>query len=233
MSAAANGESAERCAPAQIAVFDLDHTLTYWDTAARFFLWLLGRDPWKWALGAPVLLLLSPLALVSETRGIPVRLAVWLATFGRGEETLAVLARAHITQVSMRHGSFLRPEGRVRIEAHLSKGHTVVVATGALEILAREILDAERLTEVAVVGSSLRSRLGGLVVRRHCHGLHKIAMLQERGFAPPWAVVYSDHESDLPLLQAGTRQFIVNAKPQTVIRLLALLGPSATAVTWR
>ncbi len=61
----------------------------------------------------------------------------------------------------------------------------------------------------------MRSLLGGMVVHRHCYGAHKIPMLQERGFEPPWAFVYSDHETDLPLLRAGSRQFVVN--PQTPV----------------
>jgi phosphoserine phosphatase len=80
---------------------------------------------------------------------------------------------------------------------------------------------------------SMRRVLGGMVVNRHCYGTHKIPMLQERGFEPPWAFVYSDHEADLPLLRAGIRQFVVNPKPRTAARLMAVLGPSAAVVTWR
>ena len=43
---------------APVVVFDFDLTLTYWDTADRFFRWLLRREPWRLlvvALALPVL----------------------------------------------------------------------------------------------------------------------------------------------------------------------------------
>jgi phosphatidylglycerophosphatase C len=216
-----------------VAIFDFDLTVTSWDTAARFFGWLLRRSPWKLLLGAPIALLLSPLVAFRRTRRIPIRFAAWLATFGHDHEALRLLARAHIADISACGGKFLRQDARTQIEAHQSQGHTVVVATGALEYLARDILANEGIINVTVVGSSMRRMLGGMVVNRHCYGAHKIPMLQERGFEPPWAFVYSDHEADLPLLRAGTRQFLVNPKPQAAAYLLAVLGSSSTVVTWR
>jgi phosphatidylglycerophosphatase C len=216
-----------------IAVFDFDLTLTSWDTASRFFAWLLRRSPWKLLLGAPVAILIGPLAAFRRTRRVPIRFAAWLATFGHGREPLKVLVRVHIAEISARDGSFLRRDARTQIEAHQSQGHTVVVATGAFEDLARDILANEGIRNVTVVGSSMRRVLGGMVVDQHCYGPHKIPMLQQRGFEPPWAFVYSDHEADLPLLRSGIRQFVVNPKPRTAARLMAVLGPSATVVTWR
>ncbi|HTC50664.1 MAG TPA: haloacid dehalogenase-like hydrolase [Steroidobacteraceae bacterium] len=216
-----------------IAVFDFDFTLTPCDTAARFFAWLLRRNPWKLVLGAPIAVLIIPLAAFRGTRRVPIRFGAWLATFGHGHESLRTLARAHVAEVRIRNGSLLRRDARLQIEAHQAQGHTVVVATGALEYLAQDILAGEGINGVVVVGSSMRTLLGGMVVNRHCYGAHKIPMLQERGFTPPWAFVYSDHLSDLPLLRAGSRQFLVNPKPRTAARLMALLGPSASLVTWR
>jgi phosphatidylglycerophosphatase C len=219
--------------PLVIVVFDFDLTLTSWDTAARFFAWLLRRSPWKIVLGAPVALVISPLAMFRRTRRVPIRFAAWLATLGYDHEPLRALARAHIAEIIAQYGSFLRRDGRTQIEAHLSQGHTVVVATGALEDLAREILAHEGIVNVTVVGSSMRRWLGGMVVNQHCYGANKIPMMQERGFEPPWAMVYSDHEADLPLLRAGARQFVVNPKPRAAARLMAILGSSASVVTWR
>jgi phosphatidylglycerophosphatase C len=216
-----------------IAVFDFDLTLTSWDTATRFFAWLLRRSPWKIVLGAVLALLLGPFAIFRRTRRVPIRFAAWLATFGYSHEELKALAQEHIGEISRSGGSFLRRDARAQIETHQSQGHTVVVATGAPEYLAGEILASEGINKVIVVGSSMRRVLGGMIVERHCYGTLKIAMLQERGFAPPWAFVYSDHETDLPLLQAGCRQFLVNPTPRTAARLRAVLGPSASVVSWR
>jgi phosphatidylglycerophosphatase C len=215
------------------AVFDFDHTLTSWDTAGRFFVWLLRRSPLKLLFGAPVALLLVPFAAFRRTRKIPLRFAVWLATFGRSHEQLRALAVAHIVQVTARGGSFLREAGRAQIVFHQSQGHTVVIATGALEYLVREILANEGIGEVTVVGSSMRGFLGGMIADQHCYGDRKVRMLEERGIRAPWSFVYSDSESDLPLLRAGTTQFVVNPTPRAAAYLIPVLGGSATVVTWR
>jgi phosphatidylglycerophosphatase C len=215
------------------AVFDFDHTLTTWDTAGRFFLWLLSRRPHKLLLGAPFALLLAPLAVFRRTRAIPLRFVVWVATFGHSHEQLRALARAHVVHVTAGGESFLRAAGRAQLISHQSQGHIVVIATGALEYLAQEILLHEDIHEVTVVGSSLRSFLGGMIADQHCYGGRKIGMLQERGFRPPWTFTYSDSEADLPLLSAGTTQFLVNPTKKTAAYLLGILGPSATVVTWR
>jgi phosphatidylglycerophosphatase C len=218
---------------ATAAVFDFDFTLTTWDTAARFFRWLLRRAPWTLLLGAPIALLLGPLALFSRTRRVPIRYLVWLATFGRSHEELRALAALHVAEVIEGGESFVRQDARGHIHLHQSQGHVVVVATGALEYLASEILAQEGIVNVTVVGSSLRRFLHGMVVNQHCYGARKIAMLRDRGFEPPWGFVYSDHEADLPLLKAGTTQIVVNPDPATAHYLLSVLGPSASVVTWR
>ncbi len=219
--------------PVPIAVFDFDHTLTSRDSAAGFFIWLLCRSPLRLLIAVPVTLLLSPLGLGAHTRGIPLRFAVWLATFGRSHEQLRALARAHVVQATARGGSFLRAEGRAQLLHHQAQGHAVVIATGALEYLAQEILAKEDIHDVTVVGSSLRRFLGGMIADQHCYGDQKICMLRERGVNPPWNFAYSDSAADLPLLRAGTTQFVVNPTDRTAAYLKGVLGASATVVTWR
>ncbi len=218
---------------APIAVFDFDHTLTSRDSAARFFVWLLRRNPLRLLIGALVVLLLSPCAAGRATRKVPLRFAVWLATFGRSHEQLRALAVRHIAQVTAGGERILRDAARAQVLSHQSHGHTVVIATGALEYLVWEILAQEGIAGVTVVGSSLRTFLGGMIADQHCLGERKVHMLRERGFDPPWAFVYSDHESDLPLLRGGTRQFLVNPTARTAAHLIPALGSSATVITWR
>jgi phosphatidylglycerophosphatase C len=218
---------------APTAVFDFDHTLTRQDTAAGFFVWLLCRSPIKLLLGTPAALLLGPLAAFRSTRKVPLRFAVWLATFGRSHAQLAALARVHVRQVTAQRGPFLRAAGRAQLLSHHSQGHTVVIATGALEYLVQEILANEDIRGVTIVGSTLRRFLGGMIADQHCYGARKIPMLQARGFTPPWTFTYSDSEADLPLLRAGTTQFLVNPTDQAAAYLVPILGASATVVTWR
>lgn len=215
-----------------LAVFDFDHTITECDTAARFFLWLLRRRLWRLAVAALALPLIGPLFLVRPCRRVPVRFGVWLATFGATHEELAGLARAHVMELVAKSAPLLRRDARARIALHQAQGDVVVVATGALEFLVDELLLAGGVFDVEVVGSSVRKRWGGMVVRQHCIGKQKLPMLEARGFSAPFTYVYSDHSIDLPLLEAGEQRYIVNPRPECAAFLSTRLGTSALFVSW-
>ena len=78
---------------ATVVVFDFDLTLTRWDTADRFFRWLLRRNPWRMALVIAALPVIGPLFAFRSTRRWPIRFAVWVATLGRSNHDLEALAR--------------------------------------------------------------------------------------------------------------------------------------------
>jgi phosphatidylglycerophosphatase C len=215
-----------------LAVFDFDHTITSWDTAARFFVWLIRRSPWKVSFALVALPVIGPLLAFRRTRKFPIRFGAWVATLGVLHDQLPVLARSHIRSVVARGENFVRSDARARVNDHLAQGHEVVVATGCLEVLAREILLAEGLSGVVVVGSSVRRHLGGMVVLEHCFGERKIPMLAARGFAEPWDFAYSDHQADLPMLLKGKQRYLVNPLPNCASVLTAALGETAKVVSW-
>jgi phosphatidylglycerophosphatase C len=68
---------------------------------------------------------------------------------------------------------------------------------------------------------------------RHCFGANKIPMLDERGFAPPWAVTYTDHHCDLPVLQLSRERFLISPKPGCLARIEQALACKATVLAWR
>ena len=215
-----------------LAVFDFDHTITSWDTAARFFIWLIRRRFWKIAVVLAVLPLLGPLLAFRRTRKVPIRFGAWVATLGVSHAQLPDLARTHIREVVERGERFVRRDALARLNQHLAEGHEVIIATGCLEVLAREILLAEGLGTVTVVGSSVRRYFGGMVVLEHCFGERKIPMLAARGFTEPWDFAYSDHQADLPLLLKGKMRYLVNPRPSCASRLIAELGATATVLSW-
>ena len=218
---------------ATTVVFDFDLTLTRWDTADRFFRWLLKRDFWRLALALAAAPILGPLLLSARTRKWPVRYAVWVATLGRTHEDLAVLAREHADEVfGGAHGVFM-PDALECLRSHLAQGHRVVVATGCLEILARELLGRAGLADLPLVGSTLRPYLGGLARHEHCFGPNKIPMLSTRGFAPPWTVTYTDHPCDLPVLKLSSERYLINPKPDAVALIRRELAGESTVLTWR
>ena len=59
-------------------------------------------------------------------------------------------------------------------------------------------------------------------------------MLAAAGVTPPWAVVYTDSVSDLPLLRLAERWCVVNPKRRTVTALTRELGAGRfEVVRWR
>lgn len=229
---AANGAppSAACDGAAPVVVFDFDLTLTRWDTADRFFRWLLRRDGWRLAIVLVALPCVGPLLLFARTRRWPIRFAVWVATLGRAPDDLPALVEEHIAGLT---GPALLPEGLERLQQHRHAGHRVVIATGSLEPLAHALLVRAGIGDVPLVASTLKPFLGGLASDRHCFGPDKIPLLAERGFAPPWAVAYTDHHADLPVLERSAERFLVNPTPACRARIEQALRIEATVLSWR
>jgi phosphatidylglycerophosphatase C len=219
--------------PTPTIVFDFDHTLTAWDSADRFFRWLLWREPWRAAMVIAALPVLAPLLLARRTRKLPVRFAIWVATLGRADEDVCTLVHRHVRELVVDAPRLVLADGIAQLERHLAQGHRVVVATGSLEVLARAYLDHAGLQHVPVVGSTLRPLLWGMVSREHCFGPRKIPMLTARGYAPPWATTYTDHECDLPVIAHSAECFLVNPKPRAVRVVGDRLAATPTILAWR
>jgi len=215
-----------------IIVFDFDLTLTRWDTSDRFFRWLLKREPWRLPLVLIALPILGPLVLFRATRKWPIRFAVWVATLGRSAKDLEFLAHAHVEAVFAGSEPAFLQSGLEELQAHLEQGHKVVIATGSLELLAQKFLHKAGYGHVSLVASTLRPWLGGMVRHHHCFGHNKIDMLTERGFAPPWAVAYTDHRADLPVLERATQWFLVNPKPECVRHIERALATKPSVLAW-
>jgi len=216
-----------------VVVFDFDLTLTQWDTANRFFRWLLKREPWRFALVLIAVPVLGPLFLSSVTRKWPIRFAVWVATLGKSVHDLAFLAQEHAEAIFAGAEPVFVEAGLKQLHSHLEQGHRVVIATGCLEQLAQRLLSQAGYGHVPLVASTVRPFLGGLVRHHHCFGANKINMLTERGFAPPWAVAYTDHRSDLPVLQHSRLWFLISPKPECVSYIERVLATKANVLAWR
>jgi phosphatidylglycerophosphatase C len=144
---------------------------------------------------------------------------MWVATLGRSQTDVTALAKKHVQDIIANQERPILPDAARQLTKHLDQGHRVVVATGSLEFLAREFLDQSGFVHVPLVGSSLKPFLSGMVTDEHCYGPRKIPMLVQRGFPPPWATTYTDHECDLPVIGHSAECFLVNPKA-TAIRVI-------------
>jgi phosphatidylglycerophosphatase C len=207
-------------------VFDLDKVLLGGDASTLFLRGRLRQDPRRalpLLLAAPVLLVAAALP---QLRALGARLMTRLAVGGASGSDVDAVASAY--------GSVLatRPEAAVAdaiacVRAHERAGDTVVVATGCEETLARGFLAAIGLGHLDVVGS-----VASFPVRR-AMGESKVQMLSARGHPPPWAAVYSDSPSDLPMFAGTPRPVLVNAGEKAARQVERSLGRRPETRTWR
>lgn len=219
--------------PAPVALFDFDHTLIRHDSFAAFAGRLLQRDWWRIAAALGLSPVLAPLVPMRRTRGVPALALVWLATLGLDRERLARQLRRHVTRLASDPEALAYHDGLARLREHQRAGHRVVIATGALEELARAICDTLGLADLEIVGSSWRPWGGGMTAREHCFGERKVTMLRARGFPPPWRWVYTDSTADLPLLRHAGEGYLVNPTRRTLARAVRELRRPPDVLRWR
>jgi phosphatidylglycerophosphatase C len=214
---------------ARTVVFDLDKVLLAGDASVLFLRGRLPQSPVRalpLLLAAPVLL---PGALVPQLRPLAARAMTRIAVAGRA------VPDAHAAADAYRSALAHRPEAVVGdalacVRAHRADGDRVVVATGCEEVLARGFLLAVGLDELDVVGSTGSFRPPRV---ERAMGEWKVRMLTERGHPPPWAAVYSDSSSDLPVFAGTPRPVLVNASPKEARRVQRVLGRAPERVSWR
>jgi phosphatidylglycerophosphatase C len=207
-------------------VFDLDKVLLGGDASTLFLRGHLRshrRRALLLLLAAPLLL---ALATLPQSRPLGARLMTRVAVGGPADTDVDDFASAYRSALAV------KPEAAVAeaiacVRAHQRAGDTVVVATGCEEILARGFLAAVGVGDLDVVGSQ------ATVPVRRAMGESKVAMLTDRGHPPPWAAVYSDSPSDLPLFSGTPRPVLVNADEKAARKVERTLGRRPETVTWR
>jgi phosphatidylglycerophosphatase C len=210
---------------APTVVFDLDKVLLGGDASTLFLHGRLRQAPGRLL---PLLLampLLAVLAASSRLRPLGARLMTRIAVGGRAEDDVRAVADAY------REALTRKPEAAVAdaiaaVRAHQQSGDVVVVATGCEETLARGFLAAIGLGGLDAIGSRA-------VPPRHALGESKVRLLTERGHPPPWAAVYSDSASDLPLFAGTARPVLVNADGKAADKVERTLGRRPETITWR
>ena len=203
------------------AIFDLDHTVTRIDTFRAFLLRTLARRPSRWVRAA-----LFPLDLALRHLGY--RDNHWLkqrALSGvAGGVSPLFLERRSAELIENVLKSKVRPGAVSAIEQHRAAGHFLVLATASFDIYSRTL--AARLGFDDVVCTiAERDEYGcltGQIVGRNCYGQEKLRRISERleGRRDRWnAIVYTDHHSDLPLLEWADSPRVVN--PSAKMRRIA------------
>lgn len=207
------------------AVFDLDKVLLGGDASTLFLSGRLRQAPGRLGVLLPAAPLLLLAATVPQTRPLGARLMTRLAVGPTGD-AVAAIATGYAAALVRRPEAAVA-EAIARVREHEDAGHRVVVATGCEETLARGFLAAIGLGRLDVVGSQ------ATVPVRRAMGEAKVTLLRERGYPPPWLVVYSDSASDLPLFAGTPRPVLVNAGERAARRVERVLGRRPESHTWR
>lgn len=210
-------------------VFDFDGTLVRGDCGRSFLAWLLRRNPLRWLAALLASPLLMPGLAMPGLRRWAVSSYLWLATVGMRGGRLERLLERFVAQ----HRLQPIQQAIAALHEEVSRGHQVVVATGAFQPLAEALLRQLELRQhVAVVGSEAQRWAGGLVVRVQCNRVHKVRQLHAQGFPGPYLRAYSDTWSDYPLLDSAESPVLVNADERTGRRLRERYGRRLRRVVW-
>lgn len=206
----------------RVVVFDLDETLTHYDTFLPFLRGYLRRHPRR-ALG----LLGLPLRLLAFWRWgrrTWVKCNVLLAFVG-GEprarlQTWAKEFVDHLLQTAM------RPASLQRLRAHQAAGDRVILATASFDIYVQPLAQRLGIDEVlaSCVAWDARDRLAG-IQGENCRDREKLARLKDllgADFPAARVIAYSDSHADLPLLAWAGQGVAVSPTPRLAQRAEAL-----------
>lgn len=92
---------------------------------------------------------------------------------------------------------------------HLAEGDRVLISSAGLEPFVRTWAELLGASEAAVAASSLEQQPWGVVMADHHYGRRKLERALELGFGPDLDLVYSDSDTDLPLLEAARECVLV------------------------
>lgn len=201
-------------------VYDLDGTLVHGDVGHAFIKQLLTDTWYRMLLAAIVTPLLIPMMKTVRWRRLGISGFLWVASVGRASR-IPGMASACAASYPMR----VLPAATARLRADLERGETVVVATGALDLLAMALLARLDLPRQPIlVASTIRPAFGGYVISRQCNGEAKVRALADDGYPTPFDCAYSDALIDWPLLAAARSPILVSDDANTIAAMRARIG---------
>lgn len=212
----------------RVIVFDFDKTIFAGDIGFEITRWRLLRSPWRCALGILLLPLYAPLFLHARSLRWGIGFAYWLSTVAAHDDDQHDFFATHGAALRQR----LFPQALTALREAQAQDTLVIIATGALPDLVRNLLQPVLEYMPEILGSTTRPFGGGRVLEQHCHRSEKLRMLKEAGLSPPYAIAYSDSLADTPLFTASQRVVLVNANDSQANTLQHRLGRAIERVAW-
>lgn len=195
----------------RVAVFDLDGTITRNDTYVAFLLQVLRRRPARLLRAAwlPAAVGLHKLGLRDNTWLKRVFLGAIAA--GLDAPALEAVTRPFVRRVLDRE---IRPGARAALHRHADQGDTVLLASASFDFYVRTLAAELGIAHVVCTRSSwVAGRLAGAIDGENCYGAAKLRRVSEwlgAGREGCHVIAYSDHRSDIPLLDWADEAIAVN-----------------------
>ena len=202
---------------ADIAIFDLDYTLTKRGTWGRFVIKSVRFKPWLWG----PLLLASAWAQWRYKQGKIARIRVkqsmmrW-SIAGKTHSEMELLAQKFADN-ELKTG--LRPGAILALEAHRAKGDEIIIASAAVDIIVAAI--AKGLGIKYWVATNMKwvdGRLLPSFASPNCYGAEKLKRVEQLLDENPGLkqsdtiiTMYSDSYSDLEILRFSDKGVAINA----------------------
>lgn len=216
----------------EIAVFDLDGTITYKDTYVEFLLFCLKKRPLRVLRGGELVLYL--LMYKTGLRSNHWLKAKYLGTVagGLGGHELEKISAEFCAKTVAQN---IKPKAMAELARLKAQGVTLVLATASFSFYV-ECLSAElKMDHLLCTKAKLNTKGGitGAIDGKNCIGVEKANRLKLLMESQGWNYIssaYSDDIVDLPLFTMAEKAFVVDPKTKTAARAEELGFP---VLAWR
>lgn len=196
----------------EIIVFDLDGTLLSHDSMRIWITEQLKSHPLRWLCG----IMIMPIALVcmrfKPLRYWGISLFLHIAIYGLNEQQLQEKFKDFALRIKNHSipDLYWFQDGLLVLKAHLDAGRSIILVTGCLELLAKELMISMELN-VEAVGTTIKNKGNQWMIESHCINEEKVRRLKLIGI-DQWLATYSDDPiQDRPILMKGKYAYLINS----------------------
>lgn len=202
---------------ANVAIFDLDYTLTKKGTWGRFVVKTVSRKPWLWL---PLAMSAGFTQFRYKQDHLP-RIRVKKAMM---RWSMVGKSRAHLEKLADEFAdneieNGLRPGAIQALQNHQANGDVIIIASAAVDLIVRPI--AARLNIAHWVATDLKwedEKLASNFSSKNCYGPEKLERVKrlfaqnaELKHSNTIITMYSDSYSDIEILRFSNKGVAVNA----------------------
>ena len=202
-----------------IVVFDLDGTITRYDTYVRFLLYVISRKPLK--LARLPLLSIDVLRhkLGSQTNSWLKKRFLSALLAGHDQQTINDWALSFSQNVI---SSGLYSDALACVKQHQESGAELVLLSASLDIYVEPLGEMLGFKNIICTRTTWDNDvLGGELDGGNCYGetkLKRIHQWLEGRAASNILAAYGDHETDFPLLKIAQRGIVVNPDAKLTVK---------------